>query len=791
MDHINAGYNEGTTNIPIDLTNLKELAIKAKQLYENPPVQTVYIPPKATPTPRPLNYGQDVVDFSKSDAWVTAPFEFLEGTKDDFKPNAHGVKPGLDPASLGHGATMSTDHEKEGKATLEWRDHHRYPTLATRSVMQLDWSKFKAVACSIYSEKATGEVITLGIRSDNSGMPNGDYLTHDFTVDWTGWKEISLSFEEFKPIGNPVGWNKVDGVYFFTKAGNRYPDPRTVLSLADMRLQDQPASASNDSTQPPKEDIAVSVDKTDVPNPALNHDGAEISSNWTSGQPFEQKHYFQGPRALNAYFPKYDTGYVSFDTKGKPYIKTPAFIETLDEKGAWVRLSLEKEIKEYARSKKWPGVSISMGDPVIRFDSDGDLYVITNIEKTDAAGKSQGERTSVLQHSNDRGKTWTLYPLPHVCAYFERLDGHNQDCLKNPPVILQQDQSYFPGSDQDSYFLLPKKEGGALHFSSPIRLAHDSSVTGPGHSGGGNFCITQGNKIYFVYGSMPPEATSIVKDATFKESVEQWKASLPPIPSDHPARAMNSIDKNGGNHPATGGVPTFVRSYDRATGKLSDEVFVGYGGHWLDGHNWSAITADSKGILHVVVSGHIDPLLYTYTLKPGDITSWSKPIYVPSEPGSKKYTYASYASLNCDSHDTLLSIIRCDTGDYNHRIGILRKPSGGDWEKERTLLTPFHDNYHVWHNKVVYDLRRDRYFLSYSDQSSMMMMSRDGVLFYRFIWPESGPAFTSEIGQDGYMVKDFPKSGLYIPGAKETTVITSDDGGATWHLATTEDFAKP
>jgi|GEM_PF-645641 len=802
-DHVTVGYNNSTAVIPIKATNLNELAATVMRMgtlsaSPSPAIVSATMPVSTQQTssmPAPNNREINAVDFSKSAAWVTAPFEFLGGTHADLTIFNRGKKIG-DPENppvtiqtLSQGTRLSSTHARNGKDSLEWRDHQRYPTIATRSLVT-DWTPYKNVAFSIYSELATGEVVTLGIRSDNPSTLALDFFTHDFTVDWTGWKDFSLPFSEFHAIGVPLGWKKVEEIDFFTKIGRRSPDPRTVLSLTDLHLDSIPSTM--DERKSVEDTVNVFADVTDAPIPALNHEGPEFSKDWPSGKPCLQAPYFHGLRALNNYFPKYDTGYVSFDPKGKPYLKSPNFIETLDETGKWTRISIEKEIRAYAASKKWPGVWIGMGDPVIRFDSDGDMYVITNIERTDALGKRSGMfRTAVLQHSGDLGKTWTLYPLPLDWASFERLDGHNTECLKHPPVIIQQDQTYFPGTDQDAYFLLPEKSPtGTLTIPPKMRFAHDA-LLGPGHSGGGNVCISQGDKIFFVYGSMPEEASSINPKAKFKESVEEWRKSLPPIPFDHPALSMSAVDQAGKSvEHASEGVPSYVVCYDRTAKKLGNPVFVGFGGFHLDGHNWSAITADSKGILHILVNGHINPLLYTHSLNPGDVASWSKPIYLPSEPGSQKYTYASYASLNCDVHDNLLSIIRSDTGAYNHRLAVLRKAAGKEWEAERSLLVPFWGGYHVWHNKIGYDLLRDRFFLAYTDQCGMIQMSSDGYYFYRFIWPDVEPAMCAAAAKDGKLDKGYPKPENYSPGAAELTVLVSDDGGISWRLATTPDFAK-
>jgi hypothetical protein len=637
-------------------------------------------------------------------------------------------------------------------------------------------------------------LITIGIQSDSAETPTNDYFVYDFIVDWTGWKELSIPFKDFSSLGRPVGWSKVDAILFYSKSKWQNPDPRTILYLDDLRLlaTEPPITASTHAV----DGLALKENIHRVPV-KLNHGLPEVTHQLQNDEPEVHTYYFNAARGRYGYYPQYDPGYVSFDPTGKAYIHSKALIETLNHQGKWVRMGLQATLEGYAKQNGWKGISIRKGEePIIRFDQEGDLYVLETITRLDEEGKELHD-AGILLHSRDQGRNWTIYPLPHPLADFEKLDAHNQDCLKNPPAIILSDIKWRHGSDQSNYLLLPKKQAdGTLQLPSEI-LISNNALMGPVHSGSGNFIVSKEDKVFVVYGMVPLSAKDY-SGAAFDEATEKanqmWLKTLPPVPADHPARSMAFAalgPKPEGK--AAEGVPSFIVVYDRKTGHLSKPVFLGYGGRSIDDHNWPAIAMDSKGILHVVINGHCAPLLYTHSLKPLDITAWSMPVYIPYEPDSDKFSYVSYASLNCDKQDNLLCVVRSDSRAYNHRIASLRKPAGEPWGKERSIVVPFSDKYHVWTHKVTYDRHSNRFFLSFYDQSSALQMSRDTYLFYRFIWPAGEIEMADRAKLTKSSFSGLPQQGadgMFVPGPSEMTVLVSENGGKSWKFATTPDFLK-
>lgn len=749
------------------------------QAQEPTPLQTESPPPTQAM----------ILDFEAPGAWTSVPFEIEESDwkqLDDF--NRTAKRKGwavslIDRKTIAGGLTLSEEHVKTGKHSGRWADLPKFPTIAAK-VGEPNWSDKQALRFSAYSERATGDVITLGLRSDNPESGMLDYYVAGFPVDWTGWKEILLPFSDFRPLGKPKGWDQIDGIYFFSKFGRRAPDPGTTLFLDAMELVAPAPEQKPAAPTPSAGEISYSVAYSFDEPVDLNHDGPELAAGSENKAPFIQTPFFQGVRSHLGYFPRYDAGFVSYDAQGRAYVRSPGVIETLDSGGKWVKWDLSAPIKEFARKQGWKGISLAWSaDPTVRFDSEGGIYALENVKHLDAAGKEvkAEDRTAVLLHSQDRGLTWSTYKLPGQLADFEKIDGHNVDANRYPPVIILSAARYFAWADPGGYLLIPEKApDGSLTLPDRLRFATDV-LTGPVHSGSGNFAISQGDKVFIVYATYPD-----------KGKEEAWGKSLS-IPPDHPAREMSFQALAGmKNVKASDGVPAFVVTYDRKTKALSNPVFLGYGGRTHDGHNWPSITADSKGILHVVINGHIDPLVYTSSVRPGDISEWTPPVYIPKKPDTSKFSYVSYASLNCDRNDNILCVVRSDTDDYNHRLAYLRKPAGQPWESEKDLVIPFNGGYHVWTHKVSFDPVRDRFFLSYYDQSNMIQLTRADYLFYRFYWPDTESKLVATVGVLGSTLNSgLPakgKTSIFTAGPAEPVVLFSESGGKDWAIATTPDF---
>jgi hypothetical protein len=196
------------------------------------------------------------------------------------------------------------------------------------------------------------------------------------------------------------------------------------------------------------------------------------------------------------------------------------------------------------------------------------------------------------------------------------------------------------------------------------------------------------------------------------------------------------------------GVPTFVVTYDRATGQLGQPALVGYGAPPNDIHNSPSITMDSQGYLHVLAGTHGRPFQYARSLKPNDASGgWTE-----AEPVGPDLSQ-TYIGFVCGPDDTLHLTYRLwHRNEQPHprshyaSLAYSRKRPGQPWEAPRVLVVPPFSEYSVYYHRLTID-RQGRLFLSYDYWSTLW--------FYR---------------NDHF--------------GRRRSLLTSPDGGQTWQLVT-------
>lgn len=764
----------------------------------------------------------DIQDFESPGVWHTAPIGIREamGEHPLYCAREYGTGGPLNVPSvpfeeLDGGLEITSDTALQGTASGLWRKRAKFPTVATHQVPR-DWSAWRNLEIAIHSEHATGETLTVGVLSDSDETPWRDYYTTEIVVDWTGWRNVRLPLAKFEPYEKPAGWNKVDGLYLFARARGRLPNPHNPLHLDRMRLSGKADPAEPGDVcekEKPADDFVYQAPRTEDP-PPLNHAFPEVARTepFKAGEDYiVHQPYYRDERALYDYYPRFRPGRVSVAPDGKRYVHGGEIIQWADDEAHWHTSDLKPVLVAWAKERGWTGLYnpcyIMRGETAIRFDAEGDAYLLQHAEEVDKEGVRHDWQTRcmLLLHSRDGMKTWQVYRLPDGArsARFEKIDGCNTDALKRPPVILYCDHKYFGGADQANYITIPEKlADGALRI--PEGVAYAPSAVGPAsHSGDGNNAVTVGDKVYLVYGWMPdqsgmfktvkeynaPREDYMKKVRAREADPGEWewskerarKDGMPPIPEGHPMLDMRWTKRS--HQDFTGwsrnGVPTYALVYDIETRTVSDPVYIGSGGLSLDNHNGPSIAVDPNGILHVVINGHIDPVVYTHTTAPLDTSSWSKPVYV-----GNASSYLSYASLNCDSDGNLLMTNRSDTNTYNHRLAMYRKPAGKDWQAEKTLLAPFNSNYHVWWHRMSWDPVRGHYYFTYKYDPGILV-SHDISAFHRFYFPF--------LEKDRYGKDGSPEPGKYgkiFHERKHRGVVTlmSDDGGESWRFATTPDL---
>jgi Concanavalin A-like lectin/glucanases superfamily/BNR repeat-containing family member len=741
----------------------------------------------------------DAMGFEKVGAWNTAPVAMFDMVPEyklwhNRTRKFKGCQVSkISSEKLASGAKLSNKHVTQGNSSLHWNDHTTYPTIACWKVPK-NWAGKKALSLDIYSTKATGEIVTIAILSDSPKTKWKDYYYFPIKINWQGAKTVSIPLAEFKKYEQPAGWDKVGGIYLFTKIFGSQPNPYTDLYLDNLKLDSKAPNADwkKIAAQFPdrtgKDGFTVKHSNMEWQNDQLNHNYPETVGSKDVYTPYAYQNYFRNERDIFKWYPKFKPGYVCFDPKGKTYINSGDTIQWKGPDGKWQVSNTGKAVEDWARKQGWKGVknawSHSQSEKAIRFDKDGDAYVLIQAEALNAEGKPFDWKTrcTLLLHSNDKMKSWKVYKLPSRVGEFEKMDGNNLECLDRPPVIVLGDYKYFGNADPKGYILLPEKHAdGTLTLPKRIKFA-DYCISVAQHSGGGNHVITKNGKIYIAYSWYVPKL----------HQKGDWKATCPSIPEDHPGMKMFYDHKAHSvkRHFSKDGIPAFVVEYDLKTKKMSQPVYVGSGGGFHDSHNWPAITVDNKGYLHVIVNGHHNPTTYIRSIKPLDASAWTAPKYIML--GKQRHQPClSYATMNCDKKGNIYTAHRSTTGMYNNHIGLYRMKPDGQWQEEETLVTPFKYMYKVWGNKMMYDPGKDRMCLTFYGQSSMKQLSRDQFEFDVFYWPDHEKTYYANTYNKGINRGPAKPTGgctMVMSAASEPASLISTGPGKKWKLVTSKDL---
>lgn len=764
--------------------------------------------------------GAEPFDFNCAGAWRTAPMELLKLMPPGSRSWAgsgearfwcakerDGVK-SVSFEALSKGAGVSP-------AGLRWDRRPSNPTVACLDVPR-DWSSFKSLSFVLDSSMATGEIATLAVLSDSPETKWRDFLYFPLRVDWKGPKSVSIPLSAFKSYESPAGWAKVDGLYLFSKAFGCQPNPCSSWELSGLKLESaEPAGQGFKEIEAKLPDerrpdgFVVKRGGVDWQTSQLNHEWPETEGDAPVYAPYVHQSYFQTERALFNYYPKFVPGYPSFAPDGKTYINSGFIVQWKGEDGKWTFSDIEAVAERWARAQGWKGMLFAwthnQSEKAIRFDEDGDAYVMVQLEALDEKGEVFDWRTRcvLLLHSRDRLKTWSALKLPLRVASFEKMDGANRDCLKRPPVILLADYSYFKGSEPGAFILIPEKlKDGSLRLPQPVKFA-ESCIAVSQHSGEGNMAVTCGGKVFIVFSWAVmqrsfPEAVKALGGE--KEAGAKWKLSilkdmplaktLPPIPKDHPGLKQTLYNKNikeAGS--SADGAPAFAVAYDIATREVGKPVFLGCGGAFVDDHNWPAITVDPKGFLHVLMNGHHNPVNYVRSLKPFDIEAWTPPEYVRDSPETPEAVrpHLTYATLNCDKAGNLYSIHRSTTGVYDNHLAVFKRDAAtGVWGPETLLVKPFRLMYKVWGQKAMYDPAQDRVCLSFYSQSSMKQLTLDQYAFDLFYWPDHEKAYVKS--NQSPLPPPASTCAMMTGPASEICSLVFNCPDGRWKLAVSSDF---
>lgn len=98
-----------------------------------------------------------------------------------------------------------------------------------------DLSAFESLHFWAFSEADTYARLAIVFVSPNEN-DRGDYYITSFVVDWKGWKEFNIPWDNFEWARNPAGWDAITELQFITYQFSP-PTPGTILYLSDIFLK--------------------------------------------------------------------------------------------------------------------------------------------------------------------------------------------------------------------------------------------------------------------------------------------------------------------------------------------------------------------------------------------------------------------------------------------------------------------------------------------------------------------------------------------------------------------------
>lgn len=388
------------------------------------------------------------------------------------------------------------------------------------------------------------------------------------------------------------------------------------------------------------------------------------------------------------YRPAYPlTNQVYFDLKNRPVIAADAGV-AVRQKNTWTEVNVAN-MPDRGQARFSPSTS------KVAFDHDNGMYLI---------GKQGG--ANVLLHSRNGGQSFRSCPIPGGGTFdIEQFSGHNQP--EGPPpcarfTLTAKDPKVFWRRVNDLHLFLPKltKENG-LTVGEPV-LVSRKCIGISMHSGIPSSMVSRDGKVHVAWGEATDPAVEVP------------------------------------------GVPTFVATYDRAAGVLSEPALVGYGPPTNDVHNTPCITMDSQGYLHVLIGTHGRAFKYARSLKPNDAAGgWTDAADIGA--GLRQ----TYVGLVCGRDDTLHLVFRLWRYDTDYfpassyaTLAYMSKKPGMPWSEPCPLIVAPFSEYSIFYHRLTID-RAGALFLSYDYWSTFWFYRMDhrGTRRALLTSPDSGSSW--------------------------------------------------
>lgn len=385
------------------------------------------------------------------------------------------------------------------------------------------------------------------------------------------------------------------------------------------------------------------------------------------------------------YAPDYIPNEIHFDRDNRPFIRhrkankyaTEAL--TVLEDGRWAWRPFVESVREACAGFRGFYMGGGFMGAKVAFDGDNGAYTLLRAMRTGNPDQN------LLLFTPDRGRTYSVHPFEGTSFDIEQFTGHNRLDIP-PPVLGYRYTRPHPAtycSYHDLLLYLPQRRNGKLEMGDPA-LISDNCLGSCQHSGAPASTATRGGRTHVVWGEVAAESEP--------------------------------------------GVPTYIATFDHASRRLSEKVFLAHGAPVNDVHNVPAITLDSRGYIHVVTGAHGANFKYLRSREPNSIgPGFTAPAntldagYVDDRTGAPGSGRQTYASLVCGPDDTLHIGFRQwrrgvdpyhDGANYA-ALSIQSKPTGRPWGPALPRVVPPVASYSIFYHKLTID-RTGNLYLAYS-----------------------------------------------------------------------------
>ena len=179
-------------------------------------------------------------------------------------------------------AKMAPGALVDGKRKDTWYNGTKYWSTTPELNIDTDMSDYQTINLRMYSKEATGETVNVILEGKAGWL--GDYIKATFTVDWTGWKDVAINFDNTaNVIGGSASDTQIDGVWFNFGGYNTAStgNANTEIAVSEIYLSNPWSSAK------PKDGLLVYSFGTEARNSALGNitsDTAVTNMNAVSGK---------------------------------------------------------------------------------------------------------------------------------------------------------------------------------------------------------------------------------------------------------------------------------------------------------------------------------------------------------------------------------------------------------------------------------------------------------------------------------------------------------------------------